>query len=64
MLRPGSAVDVADCRVRVTADSVVVHRGTDRLRVPPIARLYQAPRTIALLRGTVNGYELRVYQTR
>jgi hypothetical protein len=63
MLRPGATLAVADCRVTVTNDTVEVSRGPDRLRVPPIARLYQAPGTIALLRGADDGFELRVYQT-
>lgn len=64
MLRPGATVDSADCHVTVTADTVVVIRGSDRLRVPPVARLYEAPGSIALLRGAGDGFELRVYETK
>lgn len=64
MLRPGATVDSADCHVTVTANTVLVTRGTDRLRVPPIARLYQAPGRLALLRGADDGFELRVYETK
>jgi hypothetical protein len=63
MLRPGAIVAVADCRVAVTAETVVVTRGSDRMRVPPISRLYQAKGSIALLRGAGDGFELRVYKT-
>jgi len=63
MLRPGASVSSGDCRVRVTSDTVVVARGTDRLRVPPVARLYEAPGAVALLRGGEGGFELRVYET-
>lgn len=63
MLRPGATLSSADCRVKVTADSVVITRGPDRLSVPPIARLYQGPGSVALLRGSDDGFELRVYQT-
>lgn len=63
MLRPGATVDSADCHVTVTTATVVVTRGSDRLRVPPVARLYQAPGSIALLRGSDDGFELRVYKT-
>jgi hypothetical protein len=63
MLRPGATVNSADCRVKVTADTVIVTRGPDRLSVPAIARLYEAPGAIALLRGSDDGFELRVYQT-
>ena len=63
MVRPGSAVDVADCHVAIQGDSILVKRGTDRLRIPAPARLYEAPGSVALLRGANNGYELRVYRT-
>lgn len=63
MLRPGDRVVSADCKVAVTSDTVVVTRGADRLRVPPIARLYEAPGAVALLRGADDGFELRVYRT-
>lgn len=61
MLYPGTTLQAGDCRVAVTKDTVVVHRGPDRLQVPPIARLYRAPGTLSLLRSADNGYELRVY---
>ncbi|HLI97146.1 MAG TPA: hypothetical protein VKT72_13840 [Candidatus Baltobacteraceae bacterium] len=65
MLRPGAVIDAADCHVAVTSDTVVITRGTDRLSVPPIARLYNVPGgSIALLRVANGGYELRVYQTK
>ena len=64
MLRPGASVDVADCHVTVSNDTVLVVRGSDRIRVPPIARLYRAPGSLALLRGADDGLELRVYETK
>lgn len=64
MLRPGATVNSADCTVSVAGDTVVVTRGSDKLRVPPIARLYQAPGHLALLRGADDGFELRVYETK
>lgn len=63
MLYPGTALSVADCRVTVTKNTVVVRRGEDRLQVPPIARLYRAPGTLSLLRSSGGGYELRIYKT-
>ena len=63
MVRPGGALDVADCHVTVQGESVLVRRGMDRLRIPAPARLYQAPGSVALLRGANNGYELRIYRT-
>lgn len=64
MLRPGAVMDVADCHVEVAGEQVLVLRGSDRLRIPPPARLYRAPGSLALLRGADNGYELRVYRTK
>jgi hypothetical protein len=64
MLRPGAVIVTADCRLAVTSDTVLITRGSDRLSVPPIARLYQVPGgSIALLRTADDGYELRVYAT-
>lgn len=63
VVRPGSAMDVADCHIAVEDGSVVVKRGTDRLRIPAPARLYRAAGSVALLRGAGNGYELRIYRT-
>jgi hypothetical protein len=65
MLRTGTVIDTADCRIAVTGNTVVITRGSDRLSVPPIARLYQVPDgSLALLRAADDGYELRVYQTK
>lgn len=63
MLRPGASIDAADCVLTVGRDTVVVRRGTDQLRVPPVARLYRSPGHIALLRTAGRGYQLRVYAT-
>jgi hypothetical protein len=63
MVRPGSAIDVADCHVAIEGESVLVTRGSDRLRIPAPARLYEAAGSVALLRGANNGYELRIYRT-
>lgn len=64
MLRPGASLAVANCRIAIQGDSVLVTRGTDRLRIPAPARLYEAPGAVALLRGADDGYELRVYETK
>ncbi|HEV3153900.1 MAG TPA: hypothetical protein VGZ02_08865 [Candidatus Baltobacteraceae bacterium] len=63
---PGTTLAAADCRVFVHNGSVWVWRGMDRLRVPPPARLYQAPgsggvRTLALLQGWRSASDLRIY---
>lgn len=63
MVRPPATLRYADCTVLVRGEQIDVRRGTDRLRVPPPARLYVAGTQLALLRGTSGGYELRVYDT-
>jgi hypothetical protein len=62
MVRPPATLHYADCTLRVTGDEVLVDRGTDHMRIPPEARVYTAPGSIALLRGVEGGYELRVYR--
>lgn len=64
MLRPGATIDVADCHVTVEGDTVLVTRGPDRMRIPAIARLYEGPGSLVLLRGADNGFEMRVYETK
>jgi hypothetical protein len=63
MVRPPHDLSYADCKVRIAGDAIYVDRGADRLRVPPPARLYVNDGQVALLRGGVGGYELRVYTT-
>lgn len=64
MVRPPARLRYADCTLRVQGAQVFVDRGADHMRIPPQARLYTAPGTLALLRGSDGGYELRVYETR
>jgi hypothetical protein len=63
MVRPRSKLQIADCAVRVSGDEIVVDRGSDRLRIPPAARLYRLPGFgMAVLRQAGNGFELRTYR--
>jgi hypothetical protein len=62
MVRPPATLQYADCTVRVTGDEVFVDRDGDHMHIPPQARIYTAPGSIALLRGSEGGYELRVYR--
>jgi hypothetical protein len=64
MVRPPATLRYADCTLHVTGDQVLVDRGSDRLRIPPQSRIYTAPGTLALLRGSNGGYELRVYRVK
>ncbi|HET7812760.1 MAG TPA: hypothetical protein VFL13_00145 [Candidatus Baltobacteraceae bacterium] len=63
MMRPGETASFGDCSLQVSGDAILVTRGSDRLRIPPIARLYRAGTTLALLRGGGGGLELRIYDT-
>jgi len=67
---PAGAVAIAspatlhygDCTISVAGDEAYVQRGNDRFRIPPSVRFYRAPGSLALLRESSNGNELRVYQ--
>jgi hypothetical protein len=62
MARPSAKLTYADCTIRVAGDELYVDRGTDHLRIPPPARLYTGPGSVAVLRGADGGYELRTYK--
>ncbi|MBV8372789.1 MAG: hypothetical protein JOY69_05980 [Candidatus Eremiobacteraeota bacterium] len=51
-----------DCTIRVVDDEAFVRRGDDRFHIPPRVRFYQTARTLAMLRETTRGNELRVYE--
>ncbi|HEY1656670.1 MAG TPA: hypothetical protein VGF86_16315 [Candidatus Tumulicola sp.] len=68
---PGGAVPIAapaslnvgDCTIVVAGDAIFVRRGADRFRIPPPARLYRAPGSLALFRQAAGGgNDLRVYE--
>jgi len=61
MVRPPATLRYADCTLTILQDTIYVTRGSDRLRIPPHARLYTGPNALALLRVTGSGYELRTY---
>ena len=61
MLRSGETATFGDCALQVKGDTVLVTRGSDRLRIPPVARLYRNGSTVALVRSGNGGLELRVY---
>jgi hypothetical protein len=59
---PPARLQYADCTILVHGDEATVTRGNDRLRIPPPARFYRSPKTLSLLRSTMGGGELRIYQ--
>jgi hypothetical protein len=62
MVVPPKNLTYADCTLEIRGETVYVHRGVDRMRIPPPARVYVGGGTLALLRGASGGYELRVYE--
>ena len=61
-IAPPATLVYGDCSISIAGDEAYVRRGTDRLRIPPRARFYRAPGSLALFRETPDGAELRVYQ--
>lgn len=59
---PPATLVYGDCSIRIVGDEAYVRRGTDRLRIPPRAVFYRAEGTLALIRETPQGAELRVYE--
>lgn len=58
----GTTIVSADCTLAVRGDEVRVARGADRLRVPPVARLYEASGgRLVLDRRSGGREEVRVY---
>jgi hypothetical protein len=51
-----------DCAIEIEKDEATVRRGADRLRIPPHVLFYRAGRLLSMIRETVQGAELRVYQ--
>ena len=61
-IAPGSTLRWNDCTVRVGSDDVRIERGSDRLRVPPQARLYaHGAELILVWRGAAGRTEIRDY---
>jgi hypothetical protein len=52
---------VGDCTVAVSGDALTVARGSDRLRVPPPARLYEAGRHLVLDLSEGRREDVRIY---
>ncbi len=61
-LAPGTTLRWNDCAVVVGRDDVRIRRGSDRLRVPPDARLYaRGDRLTLVWRSDTDRTEIRVY---
>jgi len=58
---PGTRLNYGSCTIFVRSGELLVDRGSDRLRVPPYARLYRFDDSLALLRSTATSSELRIY---
>ena len=57
----GTRLSYGPCTIVVGNGDLTVDRGADRLRVPPRARLYRFDHSLALLRISEGGADLRVY---
>jgi hypothetical protein len=60
-VRPGTRLTYGSCTILVRGDELLVERGSDRLRVPPEARLYTIGTSLALLRTSGSITDLRIY---
>ncbi len=58
----GTTLSFGACTILVGDGEVWVKRGTDRLRIPPLATLYRTGEGLALLRRSGKTGELRVYE--
>jgi hypothetical protein len=60
-IAPGTTFARGSCTVHVGVDDVQVERGTDRLRVPPWARLYRTRKGLVLVYEHDGNAEVRRY---
>ena len=58
---PGTTLTSGACTVQVRAHDLIVHRGEDRLRVPPDAALYRVNGRLTLVARDGAGVEIRRY---
>jgi hypothetical protein len=61
-VRPGTRLTYGSCTILVRDDELLVERGSDRMRVPPHASLYVIGNSLALLRTSESGTDLRIYE--
>ncbi len=61
LVRPGTRLTYGTCTILVRGDELLVERGSDRMRVPPDARLYTIGTSLALLRTSGSITDLRIY---
>ena len=59
---PPATLHYGDCSVTITGGEAYVRRGNDRLRIPPRVQFYRAHDILAMIRGTPQTVELRVYE--
>jgi hypothetical protein len=61
-VRSGARLTYGPCTILVGDDELLVERGSDRMRVPPHATLYTVDNSLALLRTSESGTDLRIYE--
>jgi hypothetical protein len=60
-VRAGTRLTYGPCTILVRDGELLVERGSDRMRVPPHATLYTIGDSLALLRTSESGTDLRIY---
>lgn len=60
-IRASTTLRRGNCTLVIRAHDVWVYRGTDRLRIPPEARLYAAPAGLTLVYEHDGRTEVRIY---
>lgn len=61
-VEPPATLQYGDCSIRLVGDEAYVRRGTDRLRIPPRVEFFRAKGSLALVRETPQGVDLRLYE--
>jgi hypothetical protein len=61
-IAPGTAFTLGACTIFVGNGEIHIHRGSDRLRIPPVSTLYRTSEGFALLRQSGKTADLRVYE--
>jgi hypothetical protein len=58
---PPATLEYGNCTISVSGDEAYVRRGNDRFHIPAKVRFYRGPASLAVLRSSGAGNELRVY---
>ena len=62
LIAPPATLHYGNCTILLTGDEALVRRGTDRFRIPPVARFYRIGTELALMRVVAGTADLRIYR--